>query len=99
MIYAENEILGNIKCLLMPGCLLLISLLTPGSTVACRLTGYSRDQFKRSKNTYGSECAQVNAFLGFSSYTPQGIGLGTQNGDVSEEGHVTKDSGDNNVVE
>ena len=67
--------------------------------MACTLTGYSRDQFKRSKNTYGSECAQVNAFLGFSSYTPQGIGLGTQNGDVSEEGHVTKDSDDNSVVE
>ena len=33
MIYAENEILGNIKCLLMPGCLLSISLLTPGLTV------------------------------------------------------------------
>jgi hypothetical protein len=33
VIYAENEILGNIKCLLMPGCLLSISLLTPGSTV------------------------------------------------------------------
>jgi len=33
VIYAENEILGNIKCLLMPGCLLLISLLMPGSTV------------------------------------------------------------------
>ena len=33
MINAENEILGNIKCLLMPGCLLLISLLMPGSTV------------------------------------------------------------------
>ena len=49
------------------------------------LTGYSRDQFKRPKNTYGSECAQVNAFLGFSSYTPQGVGLGTQNGDVSEK--------------
>ena len=33
MIYAENEILGNMKCLLMPGCLQSISLLTPGSTV------------------------------------------------------------------
>ena len=31
--YAENEILGNIKCLLMPGYLLSISLLTPGLTV------------------------------------------------------------------
>ena len=29
----ENEILGNIKCLLIPGCLISISLLTPGSTV------------------------------------------------------------------
>ena len=33
MIYAENEILGNIKLLLIPGCLLSVSLLTPGSTV------------------------------------------------------------------
>ena len=49
------------------------------------LTGYSRDQFKRPKNTYGSECAQVNAFFGFSSYTPHGVGLGTQNGDVSKK--------------
>ena len=42
MIYAENEILGNIKCLLMPGCLLLVSLLTPGLTVyqsACHIMG------------------------------------------------------------
>ena len=31
--YAENEILGNIKCLLTPGCLLSISLLTPGLPV------------------------------------------------------------------
>jgi hypothetical protein len=33
VIYAENEILENIKCLQMPGCLLSISLLMPGSTV------------------------------------------------------------------
>ena len=35
--YAENEILGNIKCLLKPGCLLSISLLTAGSTVVLKI--------------------------------------------------------------
>ena len=29
--------------------------------------------------------AQVNAFFGFSIYSPQGVILGTQNGDVSEK--------------
>ena len=33
MIYAENEILGNIKCLLMSGCLLFVGLLMLSSTV------------------------------------------------------------------
>ena len=39
MIYAKNEILGNIKCLLMPGCLLgvLKSFLQEGRIVSMHL--------------------------------------------------------------
>lgn len=49
-----------------------------------KLTRHSRDQFKGSENTNGSECAKVNAVLGFPSHTHRGI-FGTHNCDISEE--------------